>query len=382
MPSATIRSFTHKLTVIVYFVIVLLPVALLGTDGPWVGKGEFPVRQRTELPSRMAPGAFQVLDKWFADRIGLRYPLIYLGTEFHLGAFGRPLDRHIFFGADGWMFWTEDADRVPSAMADSRGKLHFTPAEIERIDAELLMLRDRFAACRIPFAVVAAPNKQSIYREFVIADGESGSRTRLESLLTSVSSAARSQIIDTRETIRPAKAKHAPLRLYNKTETHWNELGAFYGYVAIMDALRRAMPLNHPELTSIAQYEVSPQRNYPGGDIATFVMFSPWRFPDEDVSVQRKTRAILPPEEQLDPRHSVARNPEGKGRLLLIGDSFTQGVVRYLQQHFAEVHRMISTTVDGNLVARIKPDVVLVLAVERNLERLLLPMVNPAKLCP
>jgi hypothetical protein len=56
--------------------------------------------------------------------------------------------------------------------------------------------------------------------------------------------------------------------------------------------------------------------------------------------------------------------------------------VRYFQQHFAEVHRVISTTVDGDLVARIKPDAVLVLAVERNLERLLLPMVNPAKLCP
>ncbi len=171
MPSA-LQSFPRKLTVIVYFVIVLLPVALFGTDGPWLGKGEFPARQRAELPGRMGPGAFQALDKWFADRIGLRYPLIYLGTEFHLGAFGRPLDRHIFFGADGWMFWTEDADRVPSAMADSRGRLRFTPAEIKRIETELLAVRDRFAACRIPFAVAIAPNKQSIYREFVVAGGD------------------------------------------------------------------------------------------------------------------------------------------------------------------------------------------------------------------
>jgi alginate O-acetyltransferase complex protein AlgJ len=382
MPFAVLRSFTHKLTVIVYFAIVLLPVALLGTDGPWLGKGEFPVRNRTELPRRMAPGAFQLLDKWFADRIGLRYPLIYLGTEFHLGAFGRPLDRHIFFGADGWMFWTEDADRVPSAMADSRGKLHFSPAEIRRIEAELLATRDRFAACRIPFAVVAAPNKQSIYREFVVADGERGTPSRLDGLLASLNPAARSQIVDTRELIREAKAKHAPLRPYNKTETHWNELGAFYGYVAAMEALRRAMPLNHPELTSIAQYEVSARENYPGGDMATFILFSPWRFSDQDVSVQAARLAKLPPEQQIDPRYSIARNPEGKGRLLVIGDSFTGAPVRYFQQHFAEVHRVISTTVDGDLVARIKPDAVLVLAVERNLERLLLPMVNPAKLCP
>ena len=381
MPSAALRSLTHKLPVIVYFAVVLLPVALFSIDGPWPGKGEFPVRQRTELPVRIGPGAFQVIDKWFADRVGLRYPLMYLGTEFHLGAFGRPLDRHVFFGADGWMFWTEDADRVPSAMADSRGKLQFTPAAIKRIETELLALRDRFAACRIPFAVVAAPNKQSIYREFVIDSGEKGPPSRLDRLLVSLSPAVRSQIVDTRKTIRPAKAKHAPVKLYNKTETHWNELGAFYGYVAIMDALRHVMPLNHPELTSIAQYDVSMRQNYSGGDMATFIMFSPWRFPDEDVSVQRKTRTTLPPEEHIDPRYSIARNPQGQGKLLLIGDSFTQGPVRYLQQHFAEVHRVIDTTVDGDLVARIKPDAVLLLAVERNLENLLLPMLNPVKLC-
>ena len=92
--------------------------------------------------------------------------------------------------------------------------------------------------------------------------------------------------------------------------------------------------------------------------------------------------AGLPPEQQIDPRYSVARNPEGRGRLLVIGDSFTGAPVRYFQQHFAEVHRVISTTVDGDLVARIKPDVVLVLAVERNLERLLLPMVNLREAVP
>jgi alginate O-acetyltransferase complex protein AlgJ len=376
---APFRTFARRLTVIVYLAIVVLPVVLLGFDGPWLGKGVFPARQRAEFPVRMGPWAFQQIDKWFADRLGLRYPLIYLGTEFHLDAYGRPLDRHIFFGRDNWMFWTEDADRVPSTMADSRGMLHFTPAEIKRIEAELLSLRNQFAACKIPFAVVIAPNKQSIYREFVM-DGD-GSPSRLDRLLAALSPAARAVIVDTRETIRPAKAAHAPVKLYNKTETHWNELGGFYAYVAIMDALRRAMPIAHPELTSIAQYNVSV-RSYAGGDMASFVLFSPWRFPDEDVSLQRKTGPRLIPEQQINSNSFIARNPDGGGKLLLIGDSFTHGPVRYLQQHFAEIHRVINTTIDGDLVARHKPDAVLRLLVERNLEQLLVPQVKGAKMCP
>ena len=374
-----LHTLAHRLTVIVYFTIVVLPVVLFGFDGPWFGRDEFPARPRTAFPARIGPGAFQQLDKWFADRLGMRYPLIYLGTEFHLDAYGRPLDRHIFFGRDNWMFWTEDADRVPSTMADSRGMFHFTPAEIKRIEAELLSLRNQFAACKIPFAVVIAPNKQSIYREFVM-DGD-GSPSRLDRLLAALSPAARAVIVDTRETIRPAKAAHAPVKLYNKTETHWNELGGFYAYVAIMDALRRAMPIAHPELTSIAQYNVSV-RSYAGGDMASFVLFSPWRFPDEDVSLQRKTGPRLIPEQQINSNSFIARNPDGGGKLLLIGDSFTHGPVRYLQQHFAEIHRVINTTIDGDLVARYKPDTVLRLVVERYLDQLLLPQIKVAKLCP
>jgi len=377
---AVIQFITRRLAVAAYFAAVLLPVVLFGYDGRWFGAAALETRGRADLPRRLTPLNLGQLDAWFADRIGLRYPLMYLGTEFHLGAFGRTIDRQISFGRDGWMFWTEDGEKVPSAMADSRGRLRFTANEIARVEAGLLAMRERYAACRIPFAVVLAPNKQSIYREFVMEPGADERPSRLDALLTALSPAARSIVVDTRETIRSAKARHAPMRVYNKTETHWNELGAFYGYVAVMDALRRALPLSHPELTALDRYDVRMQR-YAGGDMATFVLLAPWRFPDEDVTVRRKAPLSLPPYERPNPRYFIARNPNERGKLLLVGDSFTNGVVPYLQQHFGELHGMISTSVDGEAVARLRPDAVLLLLVERNLEILLSPHVNLAKTC-
>ena len=380
MASAAIQSVTRKLAVGAFFAAVLLPVALFGYNGPWLGAGELAIRNRAEFPRKVTPTNLQTLDPWFADRVGLRYPLIYLGTELYLGAFGRSLERRVFFGREGWMFWTEDLDKVPSTMADSRGRLRFSPEDSRRIETGLLAMHAQFATCRIPFAVVVAPNKQSIYREFVLKAGAGEPRTRFDALLAALGPVARSVIVDTRQTIHPAKLRHAPLRLYNKTETHWNELGAFYGYLGVMNALRRALPLSHPELAAIDQYTVSA-RQYAGGDMASHVLFSPWRFPDENVLVQHKTAAALPASQQVDARNLIARNPNGRGTLLLVGDSFTGGIVRYLQQHFAEVHSVIGTSIDGQAVARLRPDVVLLLMVERNLEILLRPHVNLAAAC-
>ena len=98
-----IRAITSRLTVATYFALVLIPVILLGHDGPWFGPGDISIRGRAPLPEKFSPGAYAAFDLWFADRVGFRYPLIYAGTNFHIGLLHRPIDRHIVFGREGWM---------------------------------------------------------------------------------------------------------------------------------------------------------------------------------------------------------------------------------------------------------------------------------------
>jgi len=120
MTAPDIPMFARRLTVIVYFAVVLIPVLLLGTDGPWLSGGDVEIRVKAPFPKKFSPGTFRDFDEWFADHVGLRYPLIYAGSELHVGLLRRPLDRHIFFGRNGWMFWTDDAESIPATMADSR----------------------------------------------------------------------------------------------------------------------------------------------------------------------------------------------------------------------------------------------------------------------
>ncbi len=380
MPTLAITSITRRLAVIVYFVVTLFPVFLLGHDGPWYSGGNPAIRGLAPFPKKLNPSTFRDFDAWFADRIGLRYPLIYAGTELHVGLLRRPLDRHIFFGRDGWMFWTDDAETIPATMADSRGRLRFTQTELGRIDAQLRAVRDRFAQCGIPAYVFIAPNKQSIYGKYLLSEDVKAPPTRFDALLQALSEPARSLMIEPRPGMRAAAAAHDPVLLYPKTETHWNELGAFYAYREIMTALARAAPIHRHETLSLERYDVN-SAPYAGGDMAVRVLFSPWRFGDAFVDVRPKPPLTGVERVEVAHDHTLYRNSGGKGRLVVFGDSFVHALMPFFAQNFEEVHRYTAERIDGAVAARHRPAAVIYLMVERHAERLLQAPINLPDLC-
>lgn len=374
-----IQSISQLLPVAAYFAVVLIPVLLFGYDGPWFGADGFAMHDRRPFPTRINPGMFAALDEWFAHRIGLRYPLVQVGNQFHIGLMRRPTDQHIFFGRDGWLYWTDDGDAVPAAMTDRRGRLRFTQPQIDRIDAQLRTIRDRFLACGIPVAVAISPNKQSIYPEPLFATGPPFPLTRLDDLLLKLSEVSRALVVDPRQSMLDAKRAHASMLLYPKTETHWNALGAFYGYAEIMKVLDRSVAIAHPEFLSIDNYVVQSSR-YAGGDMAQRILFSPWRFPDEDVSLSPKQSLPAPAVTDAS-SYVLFRNPQGKGRLLMLGGSFTGQMVQFFSRNFEEVHLYPSHVINGPLVARHRPDAMVYEMAERHASRLLSPPLQLDKIC-
>ena len=52
MTTSDIPSFVRRLTVMVFFAVVLIPVLLLGYDGPWLGGGDIDIRGRAPFPKK------------------------------------------------------------------------------------------------------------------------------------------------------------------------------------------------------------------------------------------------------------------------------------------------------------------------------------------
>ena len=184
--------------------------------------------------------------------------------------------------------------------------------------------------------------------------------------------------MDPRPVMRAAKAAHAPIRLYNKTETHWNLLGAFYGYLAAdREALRTMMPLANRELAShrsLPHHRRTPSGRRHGdpracsrhGDLPMRMFGSRGsrRFP---AKARFKSTAA----------HFVQRNPRGKGRIVLYRQFLCNALlVPFLAQHFAEMHRYAGEEFDGAVVARHRPDIAILETLESYPPRLLLPPIN------
>lgn len=377
------RTALKHPAIVVFLVLALAPAALIGVNGPWYGGGTGPfLRPPVPFPSVLSSQTFRRLSTWFNDRLGMRYPLMVLDSHWRLAVWHLRFRGDVLFGTGSWQF-VNDADSGPAArMSDARGYLRMAETDIALIDRQVASVLNHLAACGKAAFVVIAPNKQSIYPEQMDADRAGYLPSRFDGLLEKLSPTARAMVIDPRPAMRAAKASH-PVPLFFHTDTHWNELGTYHAYRAVVEALVRANAIHRPERAAFENYDLHI-RPFEGGDMATRILYLPWRFPDAIPTLQPKPplRSAVKTEEPTLFRYV---NPDGEGRLLIHGDSFGPPLAAFLARHFAEVILLPRTVwplaFDGALTAKLRADVILVETAERFLPSLATPPRNLEQAC-
>ena len=369
------RSLTRPLAVIMFFALASMPVILFGVDGSPYGGGSLELREQAPFPMGWAPHMFRRMSDWFNDRIGLRQPLFRLGSDMNIILWRSSTNRRVVLTTDNWLFFTDEDDQPAFLMLDLRGQLRFQPAEINKIDYQLRTVHQTLRSCGKTGFVLIAPNKQSIYGEHLVGN-EVRSTTRFDELLERLSPEAASMIVDVRPRLRQLKRTET-LPLYMKTDTHWTDIGAFYAYQRTVEALARLGRIAEPQLASLNYYQTDVQ-SYQGGDLAVRMLFAPWRFPDERITL--RPYPTLPEISVAHVRegYRTYSNVAGKGNLLLLGDSFSAALGEFFARHFARVdhyfhgYALEDLRFRGDLIAESQADVVLVEIVERHLPQLLL----------
>ena len=173
-------------------------------------------------------------------------------------------------------------------------------------------------------------------------------------------------ILDLRPPLRIARARNPELPLYFKTDTHWNELGAFYAYRAVIEFLAKMVQVANLSDASLDEFTVQTVP-FENGDLATTMLSAPAWFTDTAVEVRRKADVIAPPDAP---------------RLMVIGDSFAGRLFAFVQPHFSGVlgdefrHAATNLQAGGG-----KPSVVVIEVVERFLPRLTELNFDWTKLC-
>ncbi len=292
-------------------------------------------------------GFFDDFDSYFSEHFAFRQQLVNADGRIKSAVLGTSPNSDVIVGKKGWLYYGETADdflRINTL--SERG--------IRNIRHNLELIEQYCQQNNVSFIFTSAPNKNSVYPEYMPFNYvPSDNRSNLERLTENLSDF--SSFLDMKTAILSAESN---IPLYHKTDTHWNNLGAYVGHAAIMNKLgREKCPAGSSWTTA----------NDRLGDIAAMI------YPAEgakDVQVHNDyefTYQYQGAFKALDDVTIKTVCENGQGSLLMYRDSYGEAILPYMAECFAsaEFSRSVPYRIDG-----ISDTALIIEIVERNLGNL------------
>jgi alginate O-acetyltransferase complex protein AlgJ len=259
------KTFAHtiyEIALIVFFLTLICApplVCILFSKKEWSD-----TEKRVLAASPKAPSDFKTLlqfpkdfEAYYNDHFGFREVLIDRYHREMRKRFGQTGVHNVVAGKDGWYFYTGD-----DLLNDFRGLVPLTDQQIISWKENLVGKRDWLAKRGIHYLFVVIPNKQTIYPEYLPDYFQKAKgTTRLEQLTQYLKKNSDVEILDLRPELFNAKSKG---QLYAKTDTHWNDYGAFVGYRKMMHRISRWFPKEQFKFDFYYHYTMVDR---PGGDL-------------------------------------------------------------------------------------------------------------------
>ena len=284
----------------------------------------------------------------------------------------RPGAEHIYGSSSKWYRGQEGWLFLGNAYNDTVAKLKLAdlpdPDNIAREVRLFANLAQVAETTNTSVSLLIGPNKSSIYSEF-LPDEIEPSETRFVTYFTEKLNAIPNlTVIDPVEDF--LRAKESSGLLYYRTDTHWNNKGAFRAFSIMAERMDWPIPdvsfeAGEPhsgDLTEISQLDDFP--------VATGDNWQIKWGSDPDFEIMPLPNL---PETSFGRAEIVTNKaPLSEQTVWVIGDSFTNAVAPYIDAAFKEVHYLghwnseLPTLPDELLGSEEKPDVIIVVRVERS----------------
>ena len=367
---------------LLFLLLIFLPLA----DMTFKIVRDVPVNEKRKMAAKPQ---FQPLRPWdfakkyeayFNDHFGFRSQLLHFHNLLTVRCFhASPIDR-VVVGGRGWLFIARE-NKTRSEMDYFRALRPFTPEELLHWRQILGQRRAWLASRGIVYIFMVVPNKSTIYPEHLPANiRRLHEQSRLDQLLAALRLEGGFPVIDLRQTLLAAKNAH---QLYKKTDSHWNELGAYFAYAEIMKKLSDHFPgLKIPAL----DHFTITRSDRAGGDLAQMLSLQKKYYREQTIQLQPQTPVGV---KQVQIRKNIGPNIKvtitespaaDLPAMLMVHDSFAHQLKPFLSPRF---RRSVYIWDWGmhfftKLIEREKPKIVIDETTERFLCDLVLK--NPSKL--
>jgi len=299
-------------------------------------------------------------EAYFNDHFGCRKVLVMWHNKLKWSLFKEKNARNVLVGTGGWMFASEK--RMVEHFC---GALQFTEPELNGWQKLLERRRDWLAQRGIKYLFILAPDKQSIYPEYLPAWlKDLGGQTKVDQFFAYMKAHSTVEVLDLRPALFAAK-KTAPV--YLKTDTHWNQFGIFIAYEKVVQTLAQHQL---PGLVPVALEAFDrTNRIEAGGDLVNMRGIR--------ISMAESNAVFLTPKPGLPALETTiptgehvmdlatVKNPHGSGLAIVNTDSFGRGWIQFLSYQFGEVDYYWQYHLDAKQIGQKQPVVVVNEMIER-----------------
>ena len=350
------------------FIIIFMGLLLVPFVGMRFYKADLSIEKKHDeaLPQPVTDGKvnlqfFQELTDYMADHFAFRQELITADAGVKADLFQSSANEKVIVGKDGWLFFEETLDDYMKRNCLNKRQIH----NCARV---LKLIEQGVEVCDADFVFVAAPNKNTLYGEYmpdryVPLNGQGN----LNALITSMKEQG-VHYVDLREVLSEQKEQ-----VYHKLDTHWNNLGASIACENILDALGK-------KHTSYEKEAYTRKKSFDGdlqGMLFPKSSKKDWNVIYSKKQDYRYTNKVVSTE-QMEIRtenKSVDSSAGGKKtkhrNILMYRDSFGNALVPFVAQEYKKGFFTKEVPYDLSLLSQSKADDVVIELAQRQIPTLL-----------
>ncbi|MBQ6431048.1 MAG: hypothetical protein IJJ99_04135 [Oscillospiraceae bacterium] len=337
----------------VFLLMCLWPLVGMAIAGPSAAAAN---EKSAPLPALTKGGAFNAsflndTSDYFADHFASRQELITVNAVLEAALFGESAEENVILGKDGWLYYK-------STLEDYQGQNLLSDREIWAAAHCLALVQEYAREQNADFLFTVAPNKNTLYPESMpdryLRSDVSGNAERLYDALRS-------------EGVRYVDLEAAFCAedrvLYQRLDSHWNNLGAALAHDTILDALgMNAARFYAPDHFTAAEDHDADlyQMLFPAGTEKDVQFYPDWSW---QFSYDRPIRSA---EDQKINTCCSGQN----GRLLMFRDSFGNTLYPFMAESFGAACFSRAMPYDLSLLGTEDADTLVIEIVERNIARL------------
>ena len=320
------------------------------------------------------PGAyFADIEAYLNDHFGFRDFLIYRYQREVRKRFGTVGDEGTAHqGIDNWFYFGQ-----AEMLLDFAGRLQVSDAQLKQ-RLEAYQTKKQWLEQRgIKYLLVVAPDKQSVYPEFVMESWRKvQGRSKLQQFSDALPEISRQELLDLASELK----KHKEEPLFYQSDTHWTPFGAFTAYLVIAEKLEQLFPsvsMRKEYPFTELQTRTCTSRENRCGDLTRMLLdFEPFNESFRKLapfaSCSRKipfdfSLANLSAEEQR--LSFTTQCSQAELTAVVFRDSFFVGLEPFFSENFAQavyLWKAYDQRTMEELSAIFKPDIVIEEIVERN----------------